>query len=240
MVTLAARMRLSDESRRRRGRDVDSLRRRARRDADVRSRRRARAVGISSATIPSSRRTPGASRTTANAGRRKTSTTATTRNQTRTSTSSSRPRAAAATESGRRCCRPWRNSRARRSARSSLTSVRSTTTKYFTSRATIPCSRSARSASRTTTSAALPPRGRYADGSRRCRGCDVDSLWRRVAATPRPRRGHPVETGSRLRYGQEARQLRLPGEGRGFARSRRECFSDESRRRRGHDADSPW
>ena len=33
------------------------------------------------------------------------------------------------------------------------------------------------------------------DGSRRRRGCDADIPWRRVAVTPRLRRGHSVETG---------------------------------------------
>ena len=38
------------------------------------------------------------------------------------------------------------------------------------------------------------------DGSRRRRGRNVDILWRQVAATPRPRRGHSVETGARRRH----------------------------------------
>ena len=46
----------------------------------------------------------------------------------------------------------------------------------------------------------LSPRGYAADGSRRRRGCHVDIPWRRVAATPRPRRGYLVKTGARLRY----------------------------------------
>ena len=38
------------------------------------------------------------------------------------------------------------------------------------------------------------PRGRSADGSRRRRGCDVDVPRRRVATTPRLRRGCSAET----------------------------------------------
>ena len=37
------------------------------------------------------------------------------------------------------------------------------------------------------------------------RGRDVDIPWTRVDATPRPRRGHSVETGTRLRYACERR-----------------------------------
>ena len=38
------------------------------------------------------------------------------------------------------------------------------------------------------------PRGSSSDGSQRRRGRDGDIPWRRVEATPRPRRGHSVET----------------------------------------------
>ena len=41
----------------------------------------------------------------------------------------------------------------------------------------------------------LSLRGYFAGGSRRRRGRDVDNPWRRVAATPRLRRGHSTETG---------------------------------------------
>ena len=36
--------------------------------------------------------------------------------------------------------------------------------------------------------------GSSVDGSRRRRGLDLDSPWRQVAATPRPRPGYSVET----------------------------------------------
>ena len=46
-------------------------------------------------------------------------------------------------------------------------------------------------------------RGYSAEKSRATRECDVDIPWRRVAATPRPRRGHSVETESRRRRGRD-------------------------------------
>ena len=51
---------------------------------------------------------------------------------------------------------------------------------------------------------ALSPRVYSAHGSQRRRGCNICIPWRRVAATPRPRRGHFVETGGRLRYANAA------------------------------------
>ena len=65
--------------------------------------------------------------------------------------------------------------------------------------------------------------GTCGSGSRLRRGRDVDTPRRRVAATPRPPRGHSVETG---RGDAAAATWTLP--------------KDESRRRRGRDADSPW
>ena len=55
------------------------------------------------------------------------------------------------------------------------------------------------------------------------RPCDVDTPWRRIAATPRLRRGYIVETG------------------RGDAAAATWIFrGDESRRRRDRDVDIPW
>ena len=65
--------------------------------------------------------------------------------------------------------------------------------------------------------------GTCGSGSRLRRGRDVDTPRRRVAATPRPPRGHSVEAS------------------RGDAAAATWAFrGDESRRRRGRDADSPW
>ena len=44
----------------------------------------------------------------------------------------------------------------------------------------------------------------WRDTSRRRRGRDVGIPWRRVATTPRRRRGHSVETNARLRYAWQA------------------------------------
>ena len=78
--------------------------------------------------------------------------------------------------------------------------------------------------------------GYAADGSRRRRGCDVDVLRRRVAATPRLGRGWSVETsrgdeGSRRRRGVERRDPRLatpPRLGRRVASKGRGARASES------------
>ena len=62
----------------------------------------------------------------------------------------------------------------------------------------------------------------FSDESRRRRGRDVESPWRRVAATPRLGRGDSLET----------------SRGDAAATTWKFC-GDESRRRRGRDADSP-
>ena len=77
------------------------------------------------------------------------------------------------------------------------------------------------------------------DESRRRRGCDVDIQWRRVAATPRLRRGYSVEI-SRGDAAAVRRGCSVEASRGDAAAATRKVRGDESRRRRGCDVDIPW